>query len=99
MRKHFEIFAELYNFIEIQRTYKVLLELDKLNEDCALSGEWPDLLSDLKLKPTETLAIIGLAIHSLIVGAQNEITRRYYQYQKIYVRRVDVVCCNSVHVP
>lgn len=51
-----------------------------------LNEEWPDLLSDLKAKPTQTLAIIGLAMHNIIIGRQDEEVRENYQHQKIYVR-------------
>lgn len=86
MQKHFMTFIHWYDLADIEENQMIKLKLENLNADPVLAEEWSDFHDDLKAKPTQTLALISLAMHNIIVEKMDEESSEFCQFQKIYTR-------------
>lgn len=86
VQDHFTEFSHWYELPEIEKSHTIPLMVQNLQADPKLDEEWSNLFEELKDKATQTLAIIGLAMHNIIVSQQDEENREVYQHQKIYTR-------------
>lgn len=65
------------------------VDLRNLEEDKILLASWPELFDELVQMPTQTLSIIGLAMHNIVVNSSGTKGPEFYQHQKIYVMWVN----------
>lgn len=82
----FENYAELYSnyeFEEIARNYNFEINVKDLMNDQHLISKWQSFKNDLRFKPTETMAIVSLAVHNIISKHKNTL------HKKIFVRPID----------
>ena len=69
METHFKEHVARYDYLEIQKNGFFELKANILQQDEMLQENWPSLADDLVKSPLKTLAIIGMAMHSLVTIA------------------------------
>lgn len=84
MEDHYKTYIHWYDTTEIEQLYKVTLNLGSLVKDKEFQLKWPDFREELKLKPAQTLACAGLAMHNVIVENADSEDQEDLQHRKIY---------------
>lgn len=69
METHFKEHVAHYDYLEIQKNGFFELKASVLRQDEMLLENWPSLVDDLVKSPLKTLAVIGMAMHSLVTLA------------------------------
>lgn len=84
MEVHFDSFSSWYK-TDFEESCMFPVDLRNLEEDKILLASWPELFDELVQMPTQTLSIIGLAMHNIVVNSSGTKGPEFYQHQKIYV--------------
>ncbi|XP_046805238.1 DNA replication licensing factor REC [Lucilia cuprina] len=69
METHFKDHVAHYDYLNIQKKGHFELKANIVSQDEHLKENWPTLMQELSSSPLKTLAIVGLAMHSLATSA------------------------------